>query len=225
MSGGIEITGESGSPLIGGVYKAIKTILPVFLLTAAGFLSVSVQGNTALAKTSIEIGDERARLPAEYIGTAERLIFIIIKVEIGEEIEIMKEGRPDLYSDFYRRHFKTLEDVYKWSVEIEKYEPGVIISKKIKDKINKLGEEVQRTFNTRSDKILNILNNLKYSLAGPGMKTEEIKVGSLPGELKRGFAEALRNIEKKPDALLYWIDEAVNALSEARTKKGVNGKV
>ena len=104
-------------------------------------MSVSVQGNTALAKTSIEIGDERARLPAEYIGTAERLIFIIIKVEIGEEIEIMKEGRPDLYSDFYRRHFKTLEDVYKWSVEIEKYEPGVIISKKIKDKINKLGKK------------------------------------------------------------------------------------
>ena len=30
VSGGIEITGESGSPLIGGVYKAIKTILPVF---------------------------------------------------------------------------------------------------------------------------------------------------------------------------------------------------
>lgn len=78
---------------------------------------------------------------------------------------------------------------------------------------------MQRTFNTRSDKILNILNNLKYSLAGPGMKTEEIKVGSLPGELKRGFAEALRNIEKKPDALLYWIDEAVNALSEAPDKE------
>ena len=217
VSGGIEIIGESGSPLIGGAYKAIKTIFPVFLLTAVSFLSVSMQGNVTLAKTSLEIRDERAFLPIEYILTAKPIVFRIIEEEIRKKI--IKKRRPDLLPDSYRINFETLEDVYQWVVEREKSGPGAIISKEIKKEINTFGEKVQLIFDTRSGEILNILNNLKYLLAGPGMRAEAEGVGFLPQKLISGFVEALSNIKEKPDGVLYWIDNAPDALSEAPGKE------
>src|SRR3990167_4330634 len=217
VSGGIEIIGESGSPLIGGAYKAIKTIFPVFLLTAVSFLSVSMQGNVTLAKTSLEIRDERAFLPIEYILTAKPIVFRIIEEEIRKKI--IKKRRPDLLPDSSRINFETLEDVYQWVVEREKSCPGAIISKEIKKEINTFGEKVQLIFDTSSGEILNILNNLKYLLAGPGMRAEAEGVGFLPQKLISGFVEALSNIKEKPDGVLYWIDNAVDALSEAPGKE------
>ena len=215
VSGGIEITSESGSPLIGGAYKAIKTIFPVFLLTAAGFLSVSVNGNSAFAKTSLEIGGKRATgLPLEYIVPAKHWMYVIIDQEIGEKI--IRKGRPYL-SDFYRQDFKTFKDIYTWAVEKEKTNPG--ISKEIRDKINEIGIKMQAILNAKSEEISEILDTFKYLLASPGMKAEEASVGSLANKLRSGFSEVERKIKTDPDILLNWIDGAVAEIVAAPDKE------